>query len=103
MTYKDIARYAGEISPAVSEVFDVVRPDGLTSGDPNYVEATVNEAYNVLAVVYPEFVGTDNFNRAAVLYGYHGIHRVSIDECKALGWSIPTVIPDDVKKMLKGV
>ena len=41
MTYKDIARYAGEISPAVSEVFDVVRPDGLTLGDPNYVEATV--------------------------------------------------------------
>ena len=102
MTYTEIVKYAGEISPAVLEAFNVVKPNGYMTEDPNSVEATVNEAYQILTIVYPGLVGTHNFNKAAVLYGYYGVYRVSPDECKALGWKVSSIIPDEVKKMLKG-
>lgn len=97
MKYDEIIKYAVEISPALLDAFNVME------GGKETIESRVNEALTVLSIIYPDLAGTENFNKAAVLYGYYGVQKVSQEQCNNEGWVIPAVIPYSVKEMLKGV
>ena len=101
MKYSEIMKYADELPPAYSSAVSLVKSNEYIIENYKLVESMVADASSTLALVYPNLVNTENFNKAAVLYGFLGIKRVNEAECKKLGWKTTAIIPDEVKLLLK--